>query len=93
VRITNKQNGESNFAVTDANGHFTIGLSEGDYAIEFISKRHMTNMCQSNYATQIRNGRYSYVSLGQYMEEDLQDLVVATIQEPTRTNTTCSFTL
>ena len=79
VRITNKQNGESHFAVTDANGHFTIGLSEGDYAIEFISKRHMTNMCQSNYATQIRNGRYSYVSLGQYMEEDLQDLEVTVL--------------
>lgn len=79
VRIIHKTTNQSHFAVTDQNGHFTIGLPEGEYSIEFVSKRHMSNMCNSNYGTQIRNGRYSYVSLGQFINEDVQDLQVQII--------------
>ncbi len=76
VRLINKQSGNSYFAVTDKTGHFSSGLPEGEYQIEFVSKRHMSTMCKSNYATQIRNGRYSQVSLGEYMDPATADVEV-----------------
>ena len=77
IRLINKANSNSYFAVTDDFGHFSIGLPEGEYQIEHVSKRHMTSLCKGNYATQIRNGRYSNVSLAEYMNSDIADLEVS----------------
>ncbi len=77
IRLIHKTSGTSHFAVTDAVGHFSIGLPEGEYQIEHVSKRHMTALCKGNFATQIRNGRYSHVSLGEYMNPNISDIEVS----------------
>ncbi len=76
MRVVNKSNGSSYFVVTDAFGHFSIGLPEGDYTIQHTSKRHMYTVCAGNYSTSIRNGKYSSVSLGEYFAPTIKDLEV-----------------
>ncbi len=76
LRVVNKANSLSYFVVTDAFGHFSIGLPEGDYTIQNTSKRHMYTVCAGNYSTSIRNGKYSSVSLGEYMNPITKDLEV-----------------
>ena len=76
IRLINKSTQKSYFAVTDDFGHFSLGLPEGEYQIEHVSKRHMTSLCKGNFATQIRNVRYSHVSLAEYMNADISDVEV-----------------
>ena len=76
LRLVQKISGKSYFAVTDESGHFSLGLPEGEYQIEHVAKRHMTSLCKTNYATQIRNGRYSQVSIGEYMNPNTADVSV-----------------
>ncbi|MGC6414965.1 MAG: T9SS type A sorting domain-containing protein [Bacteroidia bacterium] len=76
LKLTNKSTGEYFFTVTDELGHFTVGLPQGDYSIQHKNKRHFYHVCAGNYATQIRNGKYSYVSLGEYMDPQTIDVEV-----------------
>lgn len=76
MRVINKTTNASYFVVTDAYGHFSISLPEGDYTLQHTSKRHMYTVCAGNYATSIRNGKYSSVSLGEYMAPTTKDLEV-----------------
>ncbi len=76
LKLTNKTTGEYFFTVTDEFGHFTVGLPQGDYTIQHKNKRHFYHVCAGNYATQIRNGKYSYVSLGEYMDPQTKDIEV-----------------
>jgi len=74
VRLENKTSGEINFAVTDANGHFTIALASGDYNLSTIAGKHLYSVCLGNTTARIRKGVYSYVTLGQYQQPSLNDL-------------------
>ena len=76
IRVIRKSDKQQFFTVTDNNGHFTLSLPEGEYSIEHLSKRHMYSICNGNYATQVRNGKYSSVSLGEYMSPTTKDLEV-----------------
>lgn len=76
LRVIHKQTGTSYFVVSDTKGRFTTSLPEGEYQIEHVTRRHMTNLCAQNFGTQIRNGRYSQVSLGEYMDPKIIDLGV-----------------
>ena len=77
IRVIRKSDKQQFFTVTDENGHFTLSLPEGDYSIEHLSRRHMYSICSGNYATQVRNGKYSSVSLGEYMSPTTKDLEVS----------------
>ncbi len=77
IRLTNKATKQNYFAVTDAEGHFSATLPEGDYAISHSPNRHMYTVCASNYATTIRAGKYSSVFLGEYMDPTTKDLEVS----------------
>ena len=74
IRLENKTSGEINFAVTDANGHFTIALASGDYNLSTIAGKHLYSVCLGNTTARIRKGVYSYVTLGQYQQPTLSDL-------------------
>ena len=76
VRLENKTTGEINFAVTDANGHFTLALSAGDYNLSTIAGKHLYSVCLGNTTARIRKGVYSFVALGQYQQPSLSDLEV-----------------
>ncbi len=76
IRVLNKDNNTARFVVTDNKGHFSISLPEGDYSLQHTPERHMQNICTVNYATRIRNGKYSSVSLGEYMTPTIKDLEV-----------------
>lgn len=77
IRLTNKSTKQNYFAVTDAEGHFSATLPEGDYSISHSPNRHMYTVCASNYATTIRAGKYSSVFLGEYMNPTTKDLEVS----------------
>lgn len=77
IRVIRKSDKQQFFTVSDKNGHFTLSLPEGDYTVEHMSRRHMYSICTGNYATQVRNGKYSSVSLGEYMSPTTKDLEVA----------------
>jgi len=77
IRVIRKSDKQQFFTVTDENGHFTLSLPEGDYSIEHLARRHMYSICSGNYATQVRNGKYSSVSLGEYMSPTTKDLEVS----------------
>ncbi|NBX64893.1 MAG: hypothetical protein EBT66_08105, partial [Bacteroidetes bacterium] len=76
IRLENKTSGEINFAVTDANGHFTIALAAGDYNLSTIADKHLYSVCLGNTTARIRKGVYSYVTLGQYQQPTLSDVEV-----------------
>lgn len=67
-------NGKICFATTGEDGDFAIALPEGNYAITSFTGRHWINNCPTNYAVKVRKGLYSFVSLGQYMSPNTQDL-------------------
>jgi hypothetical protein len=77
IRFTNINNGKHWFAVSDSLGRFAAALPEGDYSIRVFAGRHWLNPCTGNYASSIRKGQYSFVSLGQYMQPGISDIELA----------------
>lgn len=73
VRFENEA-GIVNFASTNPEGKFAIALPEGNYTISAFPGRHWINNCPTNYAVKVRKGLYSFVSLGQFMQPNTQDL-------------------
>lgn len=67
-------NGKISFASTREDGKFAIALAEGNYTISVYPGRHWMNNCPTNYAVKVRKGLYSWVSLGQYMNPNTQDI-------------------
>ena len=76
IRLENNTSGEINFAVTDANGHFTIALVGGDYTLSALADKHLYSVCLGNTTARIRKGVYSYVTLGHYQQPTLSDMEV-----------------
>lgn len=76
IRLENKTSGVVSFAVTDANGHFSISLASGDYTLSTIAGKHLYSVCLGSTTARIRKGVYSYVRLGHYQLPSLSDLEV-----------------
>jgi hypothetical protein len=53
-----------------------MALPSGDYSINHMLPRHMYASCSGNFATNITAGKYSSVSLGEYMDPTIKDLEV-----------------
>ena len=77
IRFTNISTGKNWFAATDSMGRFAAALPEGDYNIKVFAGRHWLNPCQGNYASSIRKGQYSFVSLGQFIKPGISDIELA----------------
>lgn len=76
VRFENMSTGKVWFTVTDSQGRFAAALPEGDYRILPFTGRHWLNPCPGNYASGIRKGQYSFVSLGQFIPPAISDLEI-----------------
>lgn len=68
------ENQRTFFSTTQSDGKFAVALPEGNYNISVFPGKHWFNNCPSNYAVKVRQGLYSWVSLGQYMTPNTQDL-------------------
>lgn len=77
IRFTNNSTGKYWFTVSDSMGRFAAALPEGDYNIKVFAGRHWLNPCSGNYASSIRKGQYSFVSLGQFIPPGISDIEVA----------------
>jgi len=62
------------FAMTNSDGKFVATLPEGIYSVSAFPGLHWINNCPTNYAVKVRKGKYSWLSLGQYMAPNTQDV-------------------
>jgi hypothetical protein len=78
VRFSSIKSGKMWFAVTDSRGRFAAALPEDDYSIQVFAGRHWMNSCPGNFASAIKKGEYSMVSLSQYMPPNVSDVEINT---------------
>lgn len=78
VRFASIKTGKLWFAVTDNNGKFAAALPEDDYNIQVFAGRHWVNACPGNFASAVKKGEYSMVSLSQYMAPNVSDVEIKT---------------
>ncbi len=78
VRFSSIKSGKLWFAVTDTKGRFAAALPEDDYNIQVFAGRHWVNSCPGNFASSVKKGEYSMVSLSQYMSPNVSDIEIKT---------------
>ena len=78
VRFESIKSGKLWFAVTDSKGKFAAALPEDDYNIQVFAGRHWVNACPGNFASSVKKGEYSMVSLSQYMAPNVSDIEIKT---------------
>lgn len=72
IKFTDER-GKGTWASTDGIGHFVAALPAGRYSIQVMNERHWINVCQGNYAVNVRDGEYSFVNLARYIAPNIQD--------------------
>lgn len=78
IRFSSIKTGKMWFAVSDNTGKFAAALPEDDYTIQVFAGRHWVNSCPGNFASAVKKGEYSMVSLSQYMPPNVSDIEMNT---------------